>query len=154
MRWPAASARTTGDRDSVSATVLLDTGPLVAVLDRRDQWHDAAAGIWPTVIRECVVTEAVVTEATHLVGRGGGDAALPLEFLLRAGVTILALPAGAHQRAATLMRRYESVPMDYADATLVAAGEALGINVVFTFDQRGFDTYRLPRGKRFARLPD
>jgi predicted nucleic acid-binding protein len=51
------------------------------------------------------------------------------------------------------MERYADAPMDHADATLVAAAEALDTATAFTLDRRGFTTYRLPRGKRFTVNP-
>ncbi|HEX3868452.1 MAG TPA: PIN domain-containing protein [Gemmatimonadaceae bacterium] len=132
--------------------VLLDTGPLVAVLDARDQWHAQCAGAWPALIARCATTEAVVTEACYLVMRGGASANLPLEFLLRAGIPIVGLPTRGHERASALMARFESLPMDYADSTLVALAEALELTTVFTLDRRGFTTYRNGR-KRFAIVP-
>ncbi|MFQ6046240.1 MAG: hypothetical protein ACE5PT_07765, partial [Gemmatimonadales bacterium] len=68
-----------------------DTGPLVAALDRSDQWHERCTDVWPELIERCLTTEAVLTEASHLVERGGAPAALPLEFLLAAGIPILGL---------------------------------------------------------------
>jgi hypothetical protein len=133
--------------------VILDTGPLVAVLDVRDQWHGPCVDVWPDVIARCVTTEAVVTEACHLVMRGGAPATAPLDFLLRAGIPILSLPAGGHTRASEIMRRFSTLPADYADASLVALAEATHANTVFTTDRRGFSAYRLPRGRRFALLP-
>jgi predicted nucleic acid-binding protein len=130
--------------------VLLDTGPLVAALDARDQWHARCVAVWPTVIHRCVTTEAVVTEACHLVLRGGGRAHLPLDFLLRAQIPILGIESGGHLRAAGLMDRYTDLPMDYADASLVALGEALRITAVFTIDQRGFGAYRRSGGGAFT----
>ncbi|MFN2564378.1 MAG: type II toxin-antitoxin system VapC family toxin [Gemmatimonadaceae bacterium] len=134
--------------------VLLDTGPLVAVLDARDQWHARCAAAWPAAITRCLTTEAVVTEACHLVLRGGGPAHAPLDFLLAAGIPILGLEAGGHRRAASLMSRYAALPMDFADASLVALGEAMRIATVFTTDRRGFSAYRPPRGERFTLLPE
>ena len=134
--------------------ILLDTGPLVAVLDASDQWHTRCVEVWPEVIARCLTTEAVVTEACHLVLRGGDAASPPLTFLMRAGIPVLGLPADGLHRAATLMDRFANLPMDYADATLVVVGEALQIGTVFTTDRRGFTTYRLPHGKRFTLLPD
>ena len=55
---------------------LLDTGPLVAFVDGSDRWHVACAALWESLAPWCVTTEAVVTEATHLVARGGGPASL------------------------------------------------------------------------------
>ena len=133
--------------------LLLDTGPLVAVLDARDQWHARCVAVWPQVIHRCLTMEAVVAEACHLVLRGAGPAHAPLDFLLSAGVPIVGLETAGHRRAASLMGQYAAVPMDFADASLVALGEALGITSVFTTDRRGFSAYRPPRGKRFALLP-
>lgn len=133
--------------------VLLDTGPIVATLDRSDQWHAPCAAAWEAVLDRCVTTEAVVTEACHLVQRGGASAALPLEFLLAAEIPILGLEPGLHRHAARLMNRYADVPMDYADAALVALSEALDLHTVMTTDRRGFVAYRRAGGTGFDLLP-
>jgi predicted nucleic acid-binding protein len=57
------------------------------------------------------------------------------------------------QRIAVLMERYRNVPMDFADATLVALGEELETEWVFTLDRRGFSTYRLDQRKPFQIIP-
>jgi predicted nucleic acid-binding protein len=133
--------------------VVLDTGPLVALLDRRDQWHQRCAVVWPDLAPRCVTTEAVVTEATHLVARGGGPPSVVLELLLAGEVPIVGLEAEGHRRAARMMRQYESVPMDYADATLVVAAVWLRTDQVFTLDRRGFRTYRSAGDRPFSLLP-
>ena len=46
------------------------------------------------------------------------------------------------------MERYIDHPMDLADASLVAAAEALGARRIFTIDRRDFETYRVRRGHR------
>jgi uncharacterized protein len=132
--------------------VLLDTGPLVAVLDARDQWHERCVQAFPDLVHRCVTTEAVVTEACHLALRGG-RAWAPLEFLLAARIPILGVETGGNRRSATFMERYGSLPMDYADATLCAVAEALGISTVFTLDRRGFSTYQPVGGVRFTIVP-
>jgi predicted nucleic acid-binding protein len=132
--------------------VLLDTGPLVAVLDARDQWHERCAQAFPDLVHRCVTTEAVVTEACHLALRGGRTWA-PLEFLLAARIPILGVETGGQRRARVLMERYGALPMDYADATLCAVAEALRISTVFTLDRRGFSTYQPAGVARFTLLP-
>ncbi len=138
---------------ALARDLLLDTGPLVSVLDAHDQWHARCAAVWPDVIHRCLTTEAVVTEACHIVLRGGGPVFAPLDFLLAAGIPVIGLETGGHHRAASLMRRYAALPMDFADASLVALAEALRINNVFTTDRRAFLAYRLPRGERFTLIP-
>jgi uncharacterized protein len=133
--------------------VLLDTGPLVAVLDSADQWHATCADAWYEVVQRCITTEACVTEASQLVGRAGA-ASLPLEMVLAAGVPVVSLERPGHEQAVRLMRRYATLPMDYADATLVVVADALRLHTVFTMDRKGFRTYRRGDGSAFRMLPD
>ncbi len=133
--------------------VLLDTGPLVAVLDAADPSHEGCAERLAALHSRCLTTEAVVTEACHLVLRGGGPAHLPLEALLAAGIPIFGLETPGHRQAALLMARYGNLPMDYADATLVVLADALDLDNVFTLDLRGFGAYRRLRGGALSVLP-
>jgi len=100
-----------------------------------------------------VTTEAVVTEATHLLGRGAALPVRALEFVLAAEIPVVHLPVPALRQVASLMGKYADVPMDFADATLVAVGDALGLSRVFTTDRRGFAAYRGARGLAFTLLP-
>ena len=133
--------------------VLLDTGPIIATLDASDQWHRSCAAAVTELIERCVTTEAVVTEACHMVARGRARASLVLDFLLDADVPILALDRLAMRHAARLMDRYATVPMDFADAALVTLADALHLSAVLTTDRRGFRAYRPASGKAFQIYP-
>lgn len=133
--------------------VLLDTGPIVATLDARDQWHRDCAGEMERLADRCITTEAVVTEACHMVARGGARGALVIEFLLAAEIPVLGLELPALREAARLMDRYADVPMDFADASLVVLSHALSIPDAFTIDRRGFRAYRAVRGADFRLHP-
>jgi uncharacterized protein len=137
----------------VARDILLDTGPLVAVLDRGDPHHGACVNLWHDLADRCLTTEAVVTEATHLVGRTGGSP-LPLELLLAARIPVVSIERGGQEQAIRLMRRYGMLPMDYTDATLVIVADAVHLNTVFTLDRRGFQMYRRGDGSSFTLLPD
>jgi predicted nucleic acid-binding protein len=134
--------------------ILLDTGPLVAALDRSDQWHTACAAAVEELVTRCITTEAVVTEACHLVSRGRARASLVIDFLLAADVPVLALDAGALRHAARLMDRYAAVPMDFADASLVVLAQALDLSTTLSTDRRGFSAYRATRAGAFRLLPE
>jgi uncharacterized protein len=123
------------------------------VLDAAHQWHARCVTAWHELGDRCLTTEAVVTEASHHVARGGAAAALPLEFLLDIGVPIVALESSGHEHAARLMNRYRDVPMDYADATLVVVADALKLGTVLTTDRRGFRAYRRATGAAFVVQP-
>jgi len=109
--------------------------------------------VWHELADRCLTTDAVVTEASHLVARGGAAAALPLEFLLAVGVPIVALEPSGHEHAVRLMPRYLDTPMDYADATLVVVADALKLGTVLTTDRRGFRAYRRANGAAFVVQP-
>lgn len=132
---------------------MLDAGPLIGLLDGRDQWHAEAAQAWPALARRCVTMEAVVVEASHMMVKRRADQALVLELLISHGIPILAPHLLLHEACVHLMRRYTSTPMDYADASLVAIAGRIGIHRVFTFDRRGFGEYRAVHGRAFEILP-
>ena len=137
---------------TASRDIILDTGPLVAVLDQGDPHHRACVDLWPEIAERCITSDAVVTEATHLVGRAGA-LSLPLELLLAARIPVISIEHEAQEHAVRLMRRYGHLPMDYADATLVIIADMIRSSMVFTLDKRGFQTYRRGSGEAFTLLP-
>jgi predicted nucleic acid-binding protein len=137
----------------IGRDVMLDAGPLIALLDDRDQWFEPARQAWPALIDRCVTTEPAVVEATHMVARRRQDPALVLEFLIAAGIPVFAPHLLLHEACVHLIRRYGDLPMDYADAVQVALADRLGIRRVFTFDRRGFSRYRGATGLPFEVLP-
>lgn len=137
----------------MAGELILDTGPLVAMLDRGERHHEACVAVleeWPG---EVVTTEAVITEATHLLSHLTGGPVRCLEFALAGGAVVVASSPAAARRAAELMRKYADAPMDYADATLVVLAEELDALDVFTLDRRGFSAYRARRSRAFRIHP-
>src|SRR6187551_994775 len=99
---------------AVAAELLLDTGPLVALLDASERRHDDCASILSAWRGAVVTSEAVVTEAAYLLSSAGGDGTLPIQFCLRGGATMKPWTDTRVDRAGDLMRKYRDVPMDYA----------------------------------------
>ena len=133
--------------------LLLDTGAFVALVNRSERRHAdcvAALDSWSGAI---VTTEAVVTETLYLLGPRWRAQKICLEFLKRKAFLLVPASHAALDRVSVLMEKYQDVPMDYADATLVALGEELGTHLVFTLDRRGFSTYRLNGRKTFQMIP-
>lgn len=130
---------------------LLDTGPLVALLSKNDAAHEQCVDVFASFRGHLLTTESVLTEAMYLVGRRG--AAPCLDFFLRAGALIVPTDVRRLQRCHDLVVRYADVPMDFADATLVALAEEFGVGQIFTLDRRGFTTYRWKRNRRFTLAP-
>ena len=138
----------------MAGELLLDTGALVSLLDRSQSGHAAFAAFFEGWTGPVVTSEAVLTEATHLLGRGRGGADACLAFVLTGGAMVVPSTTASLGRCRELMRRYDDLPMDFADATLVVLAEELGTNLVCTTDRRDFGVYSIAGGKRFRIVPD
>ncbi len=125
--------------------VLVDTGPLVALLNRRDQYHAWARSVLDTVTPPVFTCEAVLSEACFLLARvaGGADAVLAL---VAADILRVEFQIGVEIAAVLrLAARFASVPMSFADACLVRMTELELRSVVLTING-DFKHYR--RNKR------
>ncbi|MGQ0752653.1 MAG: type II toxin-antitoxin system VapC family toxin [Betaproteobacteria bacterium] len=129
-------------------SILVDTGPLVALFQARDRHHEAAKAMLQANPATLVSTWPVITEACHFLGQAGKRALLT--FIRRGGLRLEALNAEDVPEIDALIARYAK--MDFADATLVLAAERTGISEIFTIDRRDFEAYRLRTGKRFKLL--
>lgn len=131
--------------------LLTDTGPLVALLDADDAAHGRCAEYLKGVRSFLVTTWPVVTEAMYLLGRS-----------LPAQRSLLRMIAGAELaiedihdvigRIEYLLYKYRDVPMDFADASLVATAERKKWNEIFTLDG-DFRIYRLASRRSFRVVP-
>jgi predicted nucleic acid-binding protein len=124
--------------------VLLDTGPLVALLSEREARHSWVKAQFAQWRAPCVTCEPVLTEAFHLLAKVRGGAAA-LRAALHEGLVVLDFDLRSELVAVLdLMNRYESVPMSLADACLVRMAELTPFAPVFTLDE-DFRIYRKNR---------
>ena len=136
--------------------VLVDTGPLVALFDPRDDAHAETRARLASVREPLFTTVAVLTEAFHLLDPSSRGSAAVREFMNAGGMTVWFLSADSLARCFELMEQYADHPMDLADASLVTAAEHLRTTRIFTLDRRDFTTYRARIGrsrKAFTLLP-
>jgi predicted nucleic acid-binding protein len=135
---------------------LLDTGPLVALLDRSEPDHDLVQSF---MARLCgwrlITTGAVVTESFYFLSHVQNGPAGLASFLEASATEVRdAFSPEALAAAARLMTKYADIPMDFPDATLVWMAELSGTNKILTLDRRGFSSYRFGRNRRFRLLLD
>ena len=121
--------------------VLLDTGPLVAFLNRRDRHHEWALAQWASVKPPFLTCEAVLAEACFLLRRLSGGSQAVMQLLARGIVTAPFRLEEEPSAVAKLLFRYASVPMSLADACLVRMAERYPSGIVMTLD-RDFRMYR------------
>jgi uncharacterized protein len=133
--------------------VLVDTGPLVALLDRSDPDHVACQETLSSLNDSIVSVWPVITEAMYML-RAYWQAQEALWAMIEMGaVEILLLNIDDVPRMKELMRKYRDLPMDLADAALVRVAERERLRRIFTLDRRDFQVYRPSRIGRFAILP-
>lgn len=117
--------------------IVVDTGPLVALLDRSDPHHPWARATFEELAPPYLVCDAVLTEAMHFLGDSSA-----LRAAWSAGELSVALDTEARRaRICELMHRY--APMDFADACVVAMAEIHHPATVVTIDRKDFARYRI-----------
>ena len=133
--------------------VLVDTGPLVALLDRSDPDHVACQETLSSLDDSMVTVWPVVTEAIYIL-RAYWQAQDALWQMIGTGaVEIIPLGTEDVPRMRELMHKYRDLPMDLADAALVRVAERERLRRIFTLDRRDFQIYRPSRIGRFSILP-
>lgn len=138
----------------MAASGLVDTGALLALLDRDDRWHQPCADVFATLRLPLATSGAVLTELFHLVGHDRHQLITTWALLRSGAVTVLPIDDGDLPDLEALMKRYADRPMDFADATLVHLAHREGLTTVFTVDHNDFETYRIHGRKRFRIVPD
>lgn len=130
---------------------LLDTGPIVAYLNRRDEHHRWAVDVLSDLTPPLFTCDSVLSEACFLLGRGRIDATAALA-LVAAGLVRSPLRVESEvARLGALMKQYRDVPMSLADACLVRMTEHEDASVVVTMDS-DFEIYRRHGRKRIPTL--
>ena len=135
-------------------SAIVDTGAVVALLNRDDRHHAAAVDWFRRFRGKLLTTEAVVTETAYAlaVSPPHQTAALVWFERARAAGLLEVAPVTDYAALAQIIARYADLPCDYADASLIALAEQTGVSAIATIDQRDFSIYRLRGRKRFRIL--
>ena len=133
--------------------ILVDTGPLVALIHEDDDQHRVCKETLLTLTERLGTVWPVLTEAMYLLSFSW-DAQMALWEMVETGaVEILPLGIDDVPRMKQLMRKYRDLPMDLADAALVRVAERERLRRIFTLDRRDFQIYRPSRIGRFSLFP-
>jgi uncharacterized protein len=135
--------------------ILTDTGPLIALLDKRDEQHQNCLDALNRLPAEPLLTTwPCLTEAMYILGSVGG-------YRYQAGLWRLIedrklelhdLVSSEIEKMDALMKKYQDTPMDLADASLMAVAENLKFKQIFTIDS-DFRIYRLLDGSTLEIIP-
>jgi predicted nucleic acid-binding protein len=128
--------------------VVVDTGPLVALFDAGDAYHARALDFVRASRARLISTMAVVTEAMYVLEESLRARKNLLAWIQGGGLTLTEPGAGDFERVIELIEKYADLPMDFADAVVVALCERLGITHVASVD-RDFTIYRYKGHTKF-----
>jgi uncharacterized protein len=122
----ALEQETRGCERSMTANALIDTGAILALLDRSDRWHRLCVDAFAQLPLPLATSEAVLAELLHLVGDSRHEMEAGWQ-LVRSGAIVLA-PIEDSELASTraLMSRYADRPMDFRGCNSRASGETEG----------------------------
>ena len=126
--------------------IVVDTGPLVALFDATDHSHLGCRRILSRLDERLATTLPALTEAFHLLRPRERRVSGLIDFIRDGGAAVVPLERDGLSRCFDLMQLYADIPMDFADASIVAAAEQVGTNKVFTLDHKHFGIYRMRRG--------
>lgn len=133
--------------------VLIDAGPLIALLHRDDRYHTRCTDALKKIRSQVVTVWPALTEAMYLLNFSWPAQEALWEWIETGVIGILPLAIGDVPRMKELMKKYRDLPMDFADAALVRVAERERIRTVFTLDHRDFQLYRPLKIGRFSLIP-
>ena len=129
-------------------SILVDTGPLVALASRNDHWHTRCTKFLQSYRGDLITTWPVLTEFSHLVDSPKAVQQLQA-WVQRGSLRIHPMGQDELRHIVDWMAHYADRPMDLADASLVHVACVTGVQDVWSIDRDDFETYRLPNRRRF-----
>lgn len=135
--------------------ILVDTGPLVALIDKgQGDVHVRCVEAYQQLTGSLLTTWPCFAEAMYFLSelRGWSGQSILWQFLDRKALHLHYANEAECQRIRVLMEKYQDVPMDLADASLVSAAENCNLRRIFTLDS-DFYIYRLYDKDAFEVFP-
>lgn len=133
---------------ALGVPVLVDTGPIVAILSEPDEHHEVCVAQLSRLTGPLLTCWPVVTEVAWLLREYPGAIARLLSSLDGRPFKLAALDAADLSGVAAVLTRYRDLGIQLADASLVHLANREGIETIFTLDRRDFGVLRLAQGEK------
>ena len=130
---------------------VVDTGALMAAIDRDDPWHSACTAVFARTDLRFIIPALCVAETTSMVARNQGPLVESRFLASLASMDVRAPEPEDWTRIAELVEQYANFPLGGTDASVVALAERLRTDIVITLDRRHFATIK-PRHHEGLRL--
>jgi predicted nucleic acid-binding protein len=127
-------------------SIVVDAGPLIAMFTRSDRHHAAALEFLARSEGAALITNLIVVGEVAAVLGQHNDFVACLDWIVE-NVEIDSNAGIDLPKAISILQKYEDLPADLADASLVAMCERRGTNLVASVDN-DFDVYRLPKNRK------
>jgi uncharacterized protein len=137
----------------MAAEVLIDTGAILALIDKSDEWHQVCVRALPRLPLPFLTSEAVLTELFHFLDRQRLNNEPAWKFLHTGIISLASIQHAELRHLQRLISRYSDRPMDFADATLVYLAERESIDAIFTVARPDFSIYRIAGKRHFHVFP-
>ncbi|MEM9328619.1 MAG: pilus assembly protein [Bacteroidota bacterium] len=122
-------------------STLIDAGPMIALFNRRDQYHLLVVNFLKGFHGRLLTTWPVITEASHMLDFSTTAQINLLEWINRGGLQLIDIEEDKIDRMISLTRKFEDVPMDLADASLIVVSEMMNVREIASIDS-DFYVYR------------
>jgi predicted nucleic acid-binding protein len=133
--------------------ILIDTGPIVAILLESDEHHETCVEQLHHIRGPLLTCWPVITEAAWLLRAYPRALRKLLSSFHGRPFELAALGETDLPAIAAILAKYEALRIQLADASLVHLANREGIETMFTLDRRGFGVVRLAHGKKLRLLP-
>jgi hypothetical protein len=137
----------------LTGQVLVDTGPIVAILSESDEHHRACVEQLRRIRGPLLTCWPVITEAACLLRAYPVAVGRLLSSLEGVPFKLVSLSEADLSGIAAILTKYKGLGIQLADALLVHLANREGIDTMFTLDRRDFDVLRLARGKKLRVIP-
>jgi predicted nucleic acid-binding protein len=136
-------------------SVIIDTGIIYALADKKDSWHKKAFEFAKVFRGRLIIPSPVIPEACYLLNMYLGQSAEIsfLRSLINKEINIEHFHSGDLVRCAELLKQYDYLNLGFVDATLVAISERLKIRRILTTDRRHFSAVKPKHCEAFTLLP-
>ncbi|GAA3146780.1 putative nucleic acid-binding protein [Kribbella aluminosa] len=136
--------------------MIVDTGVIVAMSNRRDDYHHQCTDLLTTTLEPLVLPEPLLVEIGYMLG-SRASAQVEADFLRDVAdglYTLESMHRDDLARTAELVETYADLPLGTADACVIALAERLGVTRIATLDRRHFSVVRPRHVATFTLLPE
>lgn len=132
---------------------LIDAGPIIALFDRDDQYHEKVLGFMKHFEGRLISTWPVLTEVSYMLDFHQQVQLDFLSWVSEGGIELIGLEQWQILKIREYMDKYSDLPADFADASLMVAAETRKLDSILSLDH-DFSVYKLGNGEHLTNLLD